>query len=182
MGETILTSTVLSPDECRQRIADAASPRESEVVGWDLFGQIEVIDGGDQFELRHRVEPAVLAGTIQPSGKGSVVRGELEVPAQSFYRFGFGFATIIALIVLGASACDLIFGTHLLYTRSWTELGPGHPANTEQHVATFLLIPLVCIPILLILWPKARGMSNETRQAFVDFLNKLFSATDARLS
>lgn len=121
----------------------------------------------------------MLAATIQPSGTGSEIRGEMSVPAQGFYRFGFWFAAIISISVLGVSACDLIVGTHLLRTRHWTELGPGHPANTEQHFATFLLVPLVCIPILLILWPKAKGISKEVREAFEEFLCRLLAAEGA---
>ena len=70
---------------------------------------------------------------------------------------------------------DLLFGTHILLTRSPTELGPGHPATREGHFAVFVLVPLVAIPILGMLWPKARGLTKGADQALRESLEKMFS-------
>lgn len=135
-----------------------------------------MIDQGDRFELRHKFEPAVLTGRISQSGSGSVVSVRIEGPAQSLYRLVVGFVVFIAVFVLGASAYGLAFGTHLLVTRSRTELGPEHLATRGQHIAVFVLVPLVAISIIATLWPKARGLKAETRRTFLEFLQKLFEA------
>ena len=168
--------TKLSPDDCRSRIA-AASAGSTEFVGWDLLSQIEIVDSGDHFELRHRIEPAVLTGTFSTATAGSIIRGEIHVPGQPIYRFAAAFAASIALLLCGASAYDLVFGTHLLRTRNRWDLGPGHPATPEMHLAVFILVPLVVIPMLALLWPKARPVKAEIRHLFAECAKKLFEAT-----
>jgi len=44
----------------------------------------------------------------------------------------------------------------------------------EEHLAVFLFLPLVAIPIVTMLWPKARGASNNARQTLKDCLQKMF--------
>jgi len=61
-----ITHTTLSPGECRDRIAAAASDTGPEIVGPDLFSQVEVFDGGDGFELRHRYGPRSSRGRSLP--------------------------------------------------------------------------------------------------------------------
>lgn len=69
------------------------------------------------------------------------MRGQIEVPAQRFYRLVSGFVVLVTMLLVGASAYDLRFGTHLLRTRSRTEVGLGHEASTEEHFAVFFLAP-----------------------------------------
>ena len=173
-----ITHTTLSPGECRDRIAAAASDTGPEIVGHDLFSQVEVFDGGDGFELRHRYEPAVFKGTVAPSGTASIISGSIAVPAQGLYRFSAGLVLIISILLVGASAYDLISGGHHLPTRSRTEIGPGHPASRAQHFGVFVLVPLVAIAIIVLLWPKARSVQSEVRQTFATFLAALFQVRD----
>ena len=173
-----MTHTALSPEACRDRIVAAASKSGPEIVGYDLFSQVEVFDGGDGFQLRHRYEPAVYKGTIAPSGTGSIISGSIAVPAQGLYRFSVGFVLIISILLVGTSAYVLISGSHRLLTRSRTEIGPGHPATTAQHFSVLVLVPLLAIPIIFWLWPKARSVNREVRQTFATFLEALFQARD----
>jgi len=173
-----VTRTALSPGECRDRIAAAASDTGPEIVGHDLFSQVEVFDGGDGFERRHRYAPAVFKGTVAPSGTGSIISGSIAVPAQGLYRFSLGLVLVISILLVGTSAYDLISGGHHLLTRSRTEIGPGHPATRAQHFGVFVLVPLVAIAIIVLLWPKARSVQSEVRQTFATFLETLFQVRD----
>jgi len=177
-GNEVVVYSALSRDACQQRIALAEARGSSEIVGHALSSQIDVVDDGDRFELRHKFEPAVFIGAVSPSDRGSVISGQIEVPAQHFFRFAIGLVTFIALLVLGTSVYDLAFGAHRLLTRSPTELGPGRPATLTQHFAIFLLVPLVVIPIITILWPKARAVSPEVRQSLAEFAQKLLEAKE----
>jgi hypothetical protein len=177
-GNEVVVYSALSRDACQQRIALAEARGSSEIVGHALSSQIDVVDGGDRFELRHRFARAVFIGTFSPSDSGSVISGQIEAPAQHFYRLAIGFVIFIALLILGTSVYDLAFGTHRLLTRPPTELGTGHPATLTQHFAVFLLVPLVVIPIITILWPKARGVSPEVRQSLAEFAQKLLEAKE----
>jgi hypothetical protein len=103
----LVTHTALSPGACRDRIVAAASNTGPEIVGYDLFSQVEVFDGGDGFELRYRYEPAVFKGTVAPSGTGSIISGSIVVPAQALYRFSLGFVLIISILLVGTSAYEI---------------------------------------------------------------------------
>jgi hypothetical protein len=131
----------------------AGTPSES--LGYALASQVDGVDGGDRFELRHDLEPAVLTGMISSSNDkaGSEIRGQIEVPGQTFYRSLTGFVCIVGLWGLLNAAWDLLFRTHLLLTRSRTELQPGHPASVEEHWIVFLCIPIVALPILAVARP-----------------------------
>jgi len=59
----------LSPDACRDRVAKAASVKSAEILDYALSSQVEVVDGGDRFEVRHKLEPAVFTGEISTSGR-----------------------------------------------------------------------------------------------------------------
>ena len=174
--DPILVHSSLSQDACRKRIAKAAAGNSSETLGYALASQVDVLDGGDRFELRHKLEPVVLTGTVSGSndGSGSVVRGQIDVPRQNLHRSLIGFVCIISVWGLSNAAWDLFFGTHLLLTRTQTELGPGHPASVQQHLAVFLCVPLIALPIVAMLWPKARGVSNDARQTLKDSLQQMF--------
>lgn len=178
-AKTTVLSTPLSVDLCRQRISQAESNPSSGLVSRDLRTLIDVVDCGNCFELRHRVEPAVFLGTVSQSAKGSVIRGEITVPARVIYRFGLGLALVVSLMMVGASAYDVLFGTHLLRVRSVGELTPGHPANLEQHFGTLLLVPLLAIPMIWFFYPKARGVSSNVRNDLLEFLAQLFELTNA---
>jgi hypothetical protein len=173
-----ITHTALSPEACRDRIAAAASQTGPEIVGCDLFSQVEVFDGGDCFELRHRCEPAVFKGKVAPCGTGSIISGGIAVPAQGLYRFSVGLVLLISILLVGTSAYDLLFASHHLLTRSRTEIGPGHPATRSQHGRVLVLVPLVAIPIIVLLWPKARSVKSEVRQTLATFLEALFQVRE----
>jgi hypothetical protein len=162
-GNEVVVYSALSRDACQQRIALADSRGSSEIVGHVLSSQIDVVDGGDRFELRHKFERAVFIGTVSPSDSGSVISGQIEVPAQHFYRLAIGFVTFIALLVLGTYVYDLAFGTHRLLTRSPTELGPGHPATLTQHFAIFLLVPDYHNSVAESPWGEPRGPPIPSR-------------------
>lgn len=68
MANTVVVRTALSRDACQQRIAMAESRGSSEIAGHALSSQIDVVDEGDRFELRHRFEPAVFIGTVSRPG------------------------------------------------------------------------------------------------------------------
>ena len=178
MAQIILRSC-LSRDACQLRVSSAASQDPNEIIGYALSSQVDVIDRGDSFELRHKLEPAVFTGTISSSNSdaGAVITGQFEVPGRNWYRCLIGFVLIVGVSVLASSASDLAFGTHYLLTRSRTELGPGHWATPEQHWLVFILIPLVVLPITAVLWPNARGVTEEARQTLNDCLSKLFAET-----
>ena len=167
--------SALSFDVCWQRVAKAEANGPGEIVGHALASQIDVVTDGDRFELRHKFAPAIFSGTIAPSGTGSVIGGQITIPAQGFFRLVLGFVILVELFVLGKSLYDLVVGGHRLLTRSRTELGPGHPATLEQHFAVFLLVPLVVIPMVAILWPKAAAVKPEICQTFEEFLEKFLS-------
>jgi hypothetical protein len=177
--DLIVVHSRLSVDECQNRISSAASGDVNKVIGYALSSQVDVVDGADCFELRNRLAPVVFKGTVSAtnSNGGSVITGQIEVPGQRWYRVLFAFIATIGLFVLGASGWDLAFGTHLLLTRSRTELGPGHPATPEQHWLAFVLIPLVTVPMVAMLWRKACGASKEARQTMNDCLQRLFGGT-----
>lgn len=173
--DLIVIRSALAKDACQDRISKA-SREPSEVIDYALASQIEVVDSGDRFELRHKLEPVVFTGTFSRSdgGGGSVISGRVEVPGQGLYRFVIGFVGTISVYVLAVSVWDLVFGTHLLLTRSRTALGPGHPATIDDHWAVFLVVPLVAIPMVAMLWSKARGASSDARRTLNDCLQKLF--------
>ena len=175
-ADLILVPSTSSRAACQDRVAKAASGHSNEILGYALSSQVDVFDGGDCFELRHKLEPVVFSGSISNSSTnaGSLISGQIRVPGQNLHRFLVAFACIVTVWGLGNSAWDLLFGTHLLLTRSRTELGPGHPASMEEHLAVFLFLPLVAIPIVTMLWPKARGASNDARQTLKDCLQKMF--------
>jgi hypothetical protein len=174
--DSVVLRSRLSPGDCQERIARAASQDSREIIGYALSSQVDVIDDGDYFELRHKLESAIFRGAVsaQNSDKGSIVAGQIEAPGQSLCRLCIAFVSAIGMVGLANSACDLMFGRHRLLTRSRTELGPGHWATPEEHWLIFILIPLVALPIIAILWPTARGVSKEARQTLNDCLNKLF--------
>lgn len=165
----------LSLGDCQQRIT-RASQDPTEIIGYALSSQIDIIDDGESFELRHKLEPVIFKGTVSASGydRGSIVAGQIEVPGQRRSRFCIAFVSIIGLTGLASSVWDLVFGTHLLRTRPRMELGPGHWASPEEQWLLFILIPLVALPIIAMLWPTARGVSKEVRQTVNDCLEKLF--------
>lgn len=172
--DLIFLKSDLSRDVCRDRVAKAASVKSTEILDYALDSQVEVVDGGDRFEVRHKLEPAVFTGAISTSGAGSVIRGQIDVPGKSLYRCLIGFVCVISIGGLASSVWDLVFGTHILWIRSRTELGPGHPANREEHFAIFVLFPLVTSSIFAMLWPKARGLTKSANQALRDSLEKMF--------
>lgn len=141
---------------------------------WDLLSQVDVIDEGDRFKLRHKIEPGVFSGTISSADRGSQINGEIQVPMQSFYRFLVRFVAFVCLVVMSTSAYDLAFGTHLLRTRSRYEIGLGHLANTEAHFAVFIFAPAIAAPIIFMLWPRARGLTREGRATLLEFAQELF--------
>lgn len=168
--------TALAPDVCRQRISLAESGRPTGSLGRDLLSVVEVIDGGDCFELHHKVEPVTFRGNICPCDGGCDISGEMQVPAQGFYRFAFALALFIGTTVLGATIYDLLTGAHLLHTRRYTELGTGHPANLDAHFAVLVTVPLMLTFMLLFWYPRVRRISKEARQAFTETLQGLFDA------
>lgn len=165
----------LSQDACQLRVS-SASQSPDKIIGYALSSQVDVIDGGYAFELRHKLEPAVFTGAISSSTSdtGSVITGQIQVPGQNWYRCLIGFVFVISIAVLASSAWDLAFGTRYLLTRSRHQLGPGHFATPEQHWLVLVLIPLVALPIVAALWPKARGVSKEARQTLSECLGELF--------
>lgn len=92
----------------------------SEIVGYALSRQLNLIDGGDRLELPSNLEPVVLTATISPAANGCMVRSRIEVPAQGFYCLVSAFVVLVAMLLVAASTCDLMLGTHLLRTRSRT--------------------------------------------------------------
>lgn len=172
--DLIFMKSDLSRDACRDRVARAASGKSTEILDYALSSQVEVVDGGDRFEVRHKLEPAVFSGEISPSGAGSVIRGQIDVPGKSLYRYLIGFVGVISIGGLTGLVWDLLFGTHILLIRSRAELGPGHPATRQEHFAVFVLLPLVAIPTVAMLWPKARGLTGTADQAIRDSLKKMF--------
>jgi hypothetical protein len=173
--DSMVLCSRLSPNDCQQRIIQA-SQDPAKIIGYALSSQIDVIDDGDSFTLRHKLEPAVFRGTVSAvnAGKGAIVAGQIEVPGQRRSRFCTAFVSVVGLAGLASSAWDLAFGTHFLLTRSRMELGPGHWASPEEHWLVFILIPLVAVPIIAVLWPTARGVSKEARQTVSDCLERLF--------
>lgn len=176
MREELLTNyTALSPKECQRRITMAAGQGAAEILGYALSSQANVIDNGNGFEVQSKGGPAVLIGTVSPNTTGSVVHARIKVPAQRFYRIASCLVILVSACVAGGSIYDLVFGTHLLLVRSRTELW-GHPASIEEHFSVFFLLPIVAIPLLAILWPKARPIDAETVQTFREFIKRLFEA------
>jgi hypothetical protein len=165
----------LSLADCLQRIT-RASQDPTKIIGYSLSSQIDIIDNGDSFELRHKLEPVIFRGTVSASNydAGSNVAGQIEVPGQRRSRFCIAFVVVVALAGLASSVWDLAFGTQLLRTLSRMELGPGHGASPEEHWLVFILIPLVALPMIAMLWPTARGVRKEVRQTVNDCLEKLF--------
>lgn len=172
--DLISMNSDLSRDACRDRVARAASGKSTEILDYALSSQVEVVDGGDRFEVRHQLEPAVFSGEISPSGAGSVIRGRIDVPGKSLYRCLIGFVGVVTIGGLTGSVWDLLFGTHILWIHRRAELGPGHPATREEHFSVFVLLPLVAIPTIAMLWPKARGVTRSADQAIRDSLKKMF--------
>jgi hypothetical protein len=76
--------TPLSSEACRKRISEAEGNGAVQ-VGYALASTMDVIDGGDQFELRHKIEPILFVGRVLCDGQGSVVRGNLAIPARGLY-------------------------------------------------------------------------------------------------
>jgi hypothetical protein len=62
---------------------------QNEIIGYALTSQVDVIDGGDCFEPRHKLAPAVFKGVISSTNgdTSSVIAGRIEVPASA----GIGF-------------------------------------------------------------------------------------------
>jgi hypothetical protein len=174
MNDKVLLRSPLSSEACWKRIAGAQENGSCTVVGYALGSLMQVAAYGDQFELRHTVEPAVFMGSVVSDGSGSSITGIITVPGRNFYASVLVFALTVGLLVMGRSAWDLLFGTHRLLTRKATELGPGHPANLEQHLAVFVLVPLVLVAVILVFGPKARGVSIERRQTTLEFLHTFF--------
>ena len=181
--DSMVLHSRLSPADCQQRIT-RASQHPPEIIGYALSSQIDVIDDGDSFELRHKLEPAIFSGTVSaPSAdQGAIVAGQISVPGQRRSRFCIAFVFFGGLAGLASSAWDLAFGTHLLLTRSRMELGPGHWASPEEHWLVFILIPLVALPIIAMLWPTARGVGKQARQTVNDCLEKLFGESSGASS
>ena len=146
------------------------------IVGQALGSIADVVANGDEFEVRYTDEPVVFTGSVAVDGTGSLITGRIEVPLRAFYRAVVVGSGAIGALLLGTSAWDLIFGTHHLLTRRPTELGPGHPANFEQHIAVFITVPLIVAAVFAIFGEKARRPSAEARQGLVDFLHALFDA------
>lgn len=82
---------------------------------------------------------------------------------------------LVSVFVVRTSLYDLVFGAHRLLTQSRTELGPGHRATLGRHFAVFLLVPLVVIPMVAILWPKAAAAKPGICLTFEEFLEKFLS-------
>ena len=170
--------TALPADMCRQRISRAKSGRTSSSLGWDLLSVVEVVDLGDSFELRHKVEPVIFRGNICSCDGGCEISGEMQVPAQGFYRFAVALALLIGTMVVGATIYDLITGAHLLHTRRYTELGPGHPASFDAHVVVLVTVPPMIALIFLLWYPRIGGVSKDVQQAFIETLQALFESPD----
>jgi hypothetical protein len=178
--ESLVAETGLSADECRKRIAEAESNSVSDIVGYALSSQVTIVDGGDRFEVRSNLDPVVLTASISPTASGCTLRGQIEVPAQRFYRVLSGFVVLVAVWLVVASGYDLVFGTHILRTRARTELGLGQPASIEQHFAVFFLVPALAVGVLALLWPKTRPMRRDAIQTLREFVEKLFEVSSPR--
>jgi len=122
-------------------VGGCTSKTVSKRFGCDRFCQVEVFDGGDCFALRRRSEPAVFKGTAATFGTGSIISGSIVIPAQGTCRFSLGSVLMVSIRLVGASAHDLLFGSHPFLTRSRTEIGPGHAADAAQHGSVFVLVP-----------------------------------------
>ena len=166
--------TPLVPGACWQRIEAAQSEGSANVVGYALGSVADVVTNGDLFELRHTDEPAIFTGSVAADGSGSVITGRIEVPLRSFYATVVISIGAVGALLLAASAWDLIFGTRHLLTRRPAELGPGHPANFEQHIVVFVVVPVLVATVFAIFGDKARPASAEARQSLVDFLRAMF--------
>ena len=53
--DLIILHSQLSRDACQNRISSAASQDPNEIIGYALTSQVDVIDGGDCFESRHKL-------------------------------------------------------------------------------------------------------------------------------
>lgn len=174
----VLICSPLSVETCWKRVAAAEQVGAADkIVGYALASQMRVVASGDQFELQHTTGPAVFTGSISENGASSAISGVIAVPARRFYAAVLVLSVLIGCLVIGASAYDLVAGTHYLHTRRGSELGPGHPAPFDAHIAVFLLVPLFIAPVIVTFGPKIGGISDETRQTTTDFLCALFNVS-----
>jgi len=180
--DDVVLHTRSSPEACWKRIDSAQSEGSAKVVGYALGSVADVVANGDRFEVHYTDAPVVFTGTLTTTDRGSVIAGRIDVPARRFYAAVVASTAIIGALLLATSAWDLIFGTRHLLTRKATELGPGHPANFEQHIAVFILVPLIVLPVLALFGPKARRPSAEARAAIIDFLHAMFGEASAEAS